>query len=67
MLKINISYFFRIILFPSKNKKYFFTFLSIRESKRREKFYLGPFAKVYACEMQKFREFLSSRNFLLLK
>ena len=33
----------------------------IRESKRREKFYLGPFAKVSLCE------FLSSRKFLLLK
>ena len=43
------------------------TFLSIRESLRREKFYFGRFAKVYAREMQKFREFSGSRKFLLLK
>ena len=33
------------------------TFLSIRESLRREKLYFGRFAKVYAREMQKFSEF----------
>ena len=42
-------------------------FLSIRESLRREKFYFGLFAKVYAREMQKFREFFVSRKFLLAK
>ena len=31
------------------------TFLSIRESLRRKKFYFGRFVKVYAREMQKFR------------
>ena len=43
------------------------TFLSIRESLRRKKFCFGRFAKVYACEMQRFREFFGSRKFLLLK
>ena len=43
------------------------TFLSIRESLRREKFYFGRFAKVYAREIQKFREFFRSRKFLLAK
>ena len=43
------------------------TFLSIRESLRREKFYFGRLAKVYAREMPKFREFFGSRKFLLLK
>ena len=43
------------------------TFLSIRESLRREKFYFGRFAKVYAREMQKFREFFVSRKFMLAK
>ena len=43
------------------------TFLPIRESLRREKFYFGRFAKVYAREMQKFREFFRSRKFLLAK
>ena len=43
------------------------TFLSIRESLIREKFYFGQFAKVYAREMQKFREFFGSRKFLLAK
>ena len=43
------------------------TFLSIRESLRRENFYFGRFAKVYAREMQKFREFFHSRKFLLAK
>ena len=42
------------------------TFMSIRESLRREKLYFGRFAKVYAREMQKFREFFRSRKFLLL-
>ena len=65
MLNKNISYFFWIQLFPSTNKEK--CFLSVRESKRRKKLYLGPFARVNAREMQKFREFLSSRKFLLLK
>ena len=43
------------------------TFLYIRESLRPEKFYFGRFAKVYAREMQKFREFFRSRKFLLAK
>ena len=43
------------------------TFLSIRESLIREKFYFGCFAKVSAREMQKFREYFRSRKFLLLK
>ena len=43
------------------------TFLSIHESLRREKFYFGRFAKVYAREMQKFCEFFVSRKFLLEK
>ena len=43
------------------------TFLSIRESLRRENFYFGWFAKVYAREMQKFLDFFRSRKFLLLK
>ena len=43
------------------------TFLSIRESLRREKFYFGRFAKVYDREMQKFRVFSGSRKFLLAK
>ena len=43
------------------------TFLSIRQSLRREKFYFGRFAKVSAREMQKFREFFRSRKLLLLK
>ena len=33
----------------------------------REKNFSGPFARVYAREMQKFREFFSSRKFLLAK
>ena len=41
-------------MFPLKQQKNS-TFLSIRESLRREKFYFGRFAKVYAREMQKFR------------
>ena len=45
----------------------FENFAQIRESLRREKFYFGRFAKVYAREMQKFREFFVSRKFLLLK
>ena len=40
------------------------TFLSIRESLRREKFYFGRFAKVYAREMQKFREFMLLKYFI---
>ena len=43
------------------------TFLSIRESLRCQKFYFGRFAKVYAREMQKFREFFVSQKFLLAK
>ena len=43
------------------------TFLSIRESLKHEKFYFGRFAKVYAREIQKFREFFRSRKFLLAK
>ena len=43
------------------------TVLSIRESLRRKIFYFGRFAKVYAREMQKFREFFLSRKFLLAK
>ena len=41
--------------------------MSIRESLKREKFYFGRFAKVYAREIQKFREFFRSQKFLLLK
>ena len=51
------------LLFLSGSKR----FLSIRESLRREKFYFGRFAKVYARQMQKFREFFRSRKFLLAK
>ena len=43
------------------------TFLCIRESLICEKFYFGRFAKVYAREMQKFREFFGCRKFLLAK
>ena len=43
------------------------TFMSIRESLRRKKFYFGIFAKVYAREMQKLREFFVSQKFLLPK
>ena len=39
----------------------------IRESLRSKKFYFVRFAKVYAREMQKFREFFGSRKILLLK
>ena len=45
----------------------FANFAQIRESLRHEKFYFGRFAKVYAREMRKFREFFGSRKFLLLK
>ena len=33
----------------------------------REKIFSGPFAKVSARKMQKFRQFFSSRKFLLAK
>ena len=33
----------------------------------REKIFSGPFVKVSAREMQKFRQFFSSRKFLLAK
>ena len=43
------------------------TFPSIRESLIRKKFYFGRFAKVYAGEMRKFREFFGLLKFLLAK
>ena len=63
---ISLFYFYldpNISLKQQKNS----TFLSIRESLRRKKFYFGRFAKVYAREMQKFLEFFGSRKFLLAK
>ena len=44
------------------------TFLSIRESLRRENLYFGAIRKsCMLAEMQTFREFFVSRKFLLLK
>ena len=69
---LNNNVFFSL-LFLSGSKRFLkttkkkSTFLSIRESLRREKFYFGRFAKVYAREMQNFREFFVSRKFLLAK
>ena len=39
--------------------------ISLKQQKKNQLF--CPFAKVYAREMQKFREFFGSRKFLLLK
>ena len=71
--KLEIIRVFFSLLFLSGSKRFLIkqqkksTFLSIRESLRREKLYFGRFAKVYAREMQRFREFFVSRKFLLAK
>ena len=70
--KLEIIRFFFSLLFLSGSKRFLkttkkFNFSVHSRKLRREKFYLGRFAKVYAREMQKFREFFRSRKFLLAK
>ena len=49
-----------------QQQKFNFSFHS-RKFKTRKILFFGRFAKVYAREVQKFREFFGSRKFQLLK
>ena len=59
----DLTVFFLTLFSPKK----FFIKNLFAEVYAREKNFSGPFAKVYARKMQKFREFFSSRKYLLLK
>ena len=66
-LKLQRIHLILLTSFTTLGAETFANLRKIRESLGREKFYYGRFAKVYAREMQKFREFFGSRKFLLPK